>query len=31
VRDHVEPARLDAYRRLRAELDALEVELNHRR
>ena len=31
VRDHVEPARLDAYRRLRAELDALEIELNHRR
>ncbi len=24
VRDHVDPARLDAYRRLRAELDALE-------
>ena len=31
VRDHVDPVRLDAYRRLRAELDALEVELNHRR
>jgi ribosome biogenesis GTPase len=31
VRDHVDPARLDAYRRLRAELDALEVELTHRR
>ena len=31
VRDHVDPARLDAYHRLRAELDALEVELTHRR
>jgi ribosome biogenesis GTPase len=31
VRDHVDPARLDAYRRLRAELDALEEELSHRR
>jgi len=31
VRDHVDPARLDAYRRLRAELDSLEVELTHRR
>ena len=31
VRDHVDQVRLDAYRRLRAELDALEVELNHRR
>jgi ribosome biogenesis GTPase / thiamine phosphate phosphatase len=31
VRDHVDPARLDAYQRLRAELDALEVELNHHR
>ena len=31
VRDEVDPARLDAYRRLRAELDLLEVELSRRR
>jgi ribosome biogenesis GTPase len=31
VRDHVDATRLDAYHRLRAELAALEVELQHRR